>query len=337
MVMMHISILFLTGVLATPAPVDRGHDPVVVVAGVPQSLGATRNYDLIFFRLAEAGIDAFFPTFQTAELPAPSGLGFETDFLPPCTPEDPAFVALRQHDIGLVVPGELLYAGGEIPEMESDPLAELLECAGPAAVVAVTSVDEPALRDPEAAGQLVEALYRRVKTVAPSIPVLMVHAPFPAWVEGDTGGTRPVTPTEITRELGEIRMLSSWSDAAGFDVYPVPPEVAGLALPDASLATDPEATVAAYLSESRSWDRPLDSLLVMQGFGYADLLDGAVDVAPPERHEIEAMLCAATRGGARWLIWWGQGLLDSETDEPWPAVISSRCPDPIPPSGERRR
>lgn len=45
--------------------------PAIVMAGVPRYLGESRDYETLFNALAEAGVIAFFPTFQYQEIPAP--------------------------------------------------------------------------------------------------------------------------------------------------------------------------------------------------------------------------------------------------------------------------
>src|SRR3712207_2444919 len=144
-------------------------------AGVPKSLGQSRDYDRIFSELRAAGFKLFFPTFQYLEQPAAKSLGFEIDFLPPCSADAPAFAALRRHNIQLVVPGEMLYpTESPFPPFASDPLRALIACAGRNNILGVASYDEPAHQGtPES---VLQRLHQRVKQVDPTLPVLMVHA-----------------------------------------------------------------------------------------------------------------------------------------------------------------
>ncbi len=166
-------------------------------AGVPRSLAAARDYPALFAHLEDNGIGLFFPTFQYVEYPALIGYGFEPDFLPPCSPDDPAFKALRASTVQLILPGPLLYP--VLPEA----LRQVLACAG-GHVAAVSSFDEPVSN--EVSFSEVTQLYEQVKMVAPTLDVIMVHAPVP-------DDNRSVVPTSARLEYFES--VRKFSDMAG--------------------------------------------------------------------------------------------------------------------------
>lgn len=126
--------------VAAPLPSGTIATPVFM-AGVPKFLGESRDYDRIFQALADAGVTAFFPTFQYQELPDARSLGYEADFLPPCEADDPAFAAMREHGVKLIVPGQGLYPLDAFPGPDDDPLRALMHCAGEEMIQAVLSID----------------------------------------------------------------------------------------------------------------------------------------------------------------------------------------------------
>ncbi len=309
-----------SGEEATPAV-----QPAFTAAGVPKYLGERRDYEAIFSTLAEAGVGAFFPTFQYQEIPMPASLGFEQDFLPPCTPDDPAFMAMRANGIKLIVPGGLLYPPGDMPPLEDDPLAALRECAGSEGITAVLSIDEPfgAVRDPADPYQDVRAIYERVKRIAPGVPVWMVHAPIPAKLPGEDGRARPVTQDEIAGYLVEVRNFSVYADGFGFDVYPVPMEVADITAPSQGGDVGDYATTvenyARWLSENAAGKT---TFLVLQGFPYDRLFNDGVDIPAPTEAELREMVCRAQANGVGYFVWWGQSFLLAEDQSLWDAVLA---------------
>ncbi|MFV1949864.1 MAG: putative glycoside hydrolase [Anaerolineales bacterium] len=296
----------------------------ITTAGVPKYLSETRDYDVIFSELSKAGVTSFFPTFQYQEIPQALSLGYETDFFPPCSSQDPAFQSLREHNIKLVVPGEMLYPRDNFPPLEDDPLLALLDCTGPGGIAAVLSIDEPfgAIRNPENPYQDVAALYERVKQVMPEIPVMMVHAPIPAYIEENNGSFRPVTQEEIDYYLGEVLNFSIFSDSFGFDVYPIPTDVAGLATPyQTGEVTDYGAAIADYTRWLRenAGDKPY--FMVLQGFPYSRLFDASKVLPAPTGAELQEMACLTWQGGVSDIIWWGQGFLLEEDEPLWQNIL----------------
>ncbi len=302
-----------------PTTAQQQPEVTFIAAGVPTYVVDGRDYDRAFEQLADAGITVFFPTFQYQEIPDPRSLGYETDFLPPCSSEDPAFVAMRAHNIRLLAPGQLLYPPGQpMPSDENDPLLALLECAGYEGVVGVLSIDEPfgAIRDPENPYQDVAALYERVKTVAPELPVLMVHAPVPAVVGGES-----ITPALIDYYLGEVAVFSQYADAVGFDVYPIPSEVADVTTPyQGGAQVDHATTVAEYIQWLQMLDKPY--FMALQAFSYDRLYaDTTAAIRPPTEAELRDMVCITVQEGALAVVWWGQSFLTEDDAPLWESVL----------------
>ena len=309
--------LLVFGALAAPvAAQEHG------LAGVPRDLAASRDHAAIFAYLAAHGLSVFMPTYQYQEVPEARSLGFETDFLPPCDPDAPQFVALRDSGLRLLVPGLLLYAEGSAGGV--DPLAELIRCTGRAAIFGVLSQDEPVLNAiPEAE---VAALYRRVKAVDPSIPVVMVHAPLLA--------DRPDHARADGRAayLDAVRRYSQHADWVGFDVYPVPLPISQILTPDGPPPTDPAAAVRAYADWLAKVLPERRHVSVLQGFGIRDLHDpdwAARNVpqelwqaaGPPSGEETRAMYAAARDAGHGLIVWWGIAALETASQPPLPDIL----------------
>lgn len=338
--MRHIGLAFLlmiTSVLISrnqPSVAAAEQRPVIVIAaGVPKYLGETRDYDRIFAELASAGVTAFLATSQYQEIPAALALDYEVDFLPPCKADSPAFTAMRKHKIQLIVPGALLYPPGAFPPLAEDPLRSLLDCLGKDLIFAVFSVDEPvnALTDATDPVKNVRELYERVKQVAPQIPVMMVHAPLPSETVDTTGTTRPTTQAELDAYLRQVEQFSVYADIIGFDVYPIPPEIA--AVPAPGLGTRrvnyPEA-FPAYLDWLKEVAAGRPVFMVLQGFSYARLLDAATaqeavdagfDLRFPTQAELREMACL-TAASDGMIAWWGQSHLVEEDAAFWGDLLA---------------
>jgi len=311
-------------------------EPGVIAAGVPKYLVGDDppDYQQIFTDLVASGITTFIPTFQYQELPLPLSLGYETDFLPPCDINDPAFAALRAAGMGLLVPGQLIYQRGNYPPVEQDPLARIGECAGPGVVTGILSIDEPfgAVSDPGDPYRDVRELYQRVKLINPDLPVYMVHAPIPAFIEEEDGTVRPVTQEEIDHYLQEVVSFSQWADVVGFDVYPVPPEVAGITAPGLhGQVADYRQAIPAYTDWLNVNIPGKEHFLVLQAFSFDHLYgepgppDPPTGARVPTAAEMHDMACLALLHGAAEIAWWGQSFLfdpaaDSET---WENVLQT--------------
>ena len=195
-------ILFGVCSLATFAAAS---DPLLGVAGIPVDQGKTRDYNRIFETLAKSGVDVFFPTFLYQQHPVIKSLGFESDFGPNCSSDQPSFYNLRKHGLLLLIAADSLYSPTRsLPEFESDPLRAVIACAGTENVLGVLSYDEPAHMGVSV--QAASALYDRVKAISPGMTVYMVHAPL-------TLGTP--APANY---LENVRAISQFADVLGFDV-----------------------------------------------------------------------------------------------------------------------
>ena len=318
---MYLSLLLVVlALLLAPVTASGAADVDFGTSGVPKALAKTRDYDRIFSGLKAAGIDVFFPTFQTQEAPTVKTLGLETDFLAPCSSDSPAFRAMRENGIRLLIPGELLYPGeGDFAPLDSDPLRALLECAGREGVYGVLNFDEPAHNGKDSS--LSQRLYERVKQVDPSVPVIMVHAPI--ILDQD----KHKTAEGRQAYLDEVARQSVFSDIVGFDVYPVPQEVAWIGSPTSGDQTvDHARGVKDYMDWIRQNVPGKKYFIVLQGFSYKDqyqpfyfTLFGqhiADVVRPPTREETLEMARIGIENGASFVIWWGTSMLADEEDGP---------------------
>jgi hypothetical protein len=308
--------------------------PIVIAAGVPKYLGETRDYDRIFAELSEAGVTAFLSTTQYQEVPTTLALGTEVDFLPPCEPTSPAFAAMRKYGVKLIVPGQLFYGTDEFPALDDDPLRALMECAGEGMIFAVLSIDEPvnAIRNPDDPAQDVRALYERVKLIAPDLPVMMVHAPLPTEITEPDGSVRPPTLAEIDHYLSLAQDLSRYADMIGFDLYPIPPELAPIFAPgQGSSPVDYPTAFPGYLEwlNQTASGRPV--FMVLQGFSYERLLDAATAQQAadagyalrfPTPDELRQMVCL-TYADQGMIVWWGQSHLIEDDAEFWGSVLDA--------------
>lgn len=316
-----------------PKPIQPPASFDVIVAGVPKPWGETRDYRFIFDELDAANIQGFMPTFQYQEIPTPQSLGYEVDFITPCKGTDAAFAELASHGVTLIVPGELLYPPppAEFPSMQDDPLAALIACAGRDQIMAITTYDEPTLwvsQDPDARADYPRLLYDRVKQIDPTIPVLMVHAPLPALVE-DAGTPRWITQAEIDVLLADVAWYSQWADAVAFDVYPVPPEIAGIVTPyDIGTLTDYRTGPADYVRWLRNTMPDKLTGIVLQALPYERLAapgwEGDLAGSPaPTRCELSTMVRTTTAEGASFIIWWGGSFLRAEDADLWNDVLGA--------------
>jgi hypothetical protein len=286
-------------------------------AGVPQSLAAPRDYDVLFARLKAAGITLFFPTFQTVEVPSPAGLGYEVDFAAP----GPAYEAALRQGVQILLPASIVYPDGTIPRrLFADPLKKLLEAVGPGVVAGIFSWDEPVHQGVP----LVRCnkLYTRVKQIDPNLPVVMVHAPRKADEERDWAAY-----------FFDVIAYSQYADIAGFDVYPVTQEMMQHTSPAGAVFAEAHLTVRSYVEWWQA-NMPAKALvMVLQGFpqsamytqAWLDANATAEQIAlarAPTAQETEAML-AEVAPFAMVTVWWGQSTLDDETMAPWPAMLAS--------------
>lgn len=313
------------GGLCLSAEVHSQDEPLIGVAGVPRELGATRDYGRIFATLAANGIDLFYPVFQYVEAPHSASLGFETDFVPPCRPDDPAFAAMKAHGVRLIVPAGLLYDRAmPLPPLDQDPLATLIDCTGAETIYGVLSYDEPASSGvPQEASR---ALYERIKAVAPDMPVLMVHAPLRI-----DRGAPGEDPTRLDY-LAEVAGHSRHADIVGFDTYPIPTSIARVGAPDAGdRILDEKTAVGSYLDFMKDAAPGKRYLSVIQNFSPADqyapeLLalvpaELRAQARPPSRAELASMLHTAVEHGASVIVWYGAGFTKTADAPEWRGTL----------------
>lgn len=311
--------------VCSSAEIASTDGPLIGVAGVPKELGATRDYDRIFATLAAHGIGLFYPSFQYVEAPFSASLGFESDFVPPCRPDDPAFAAMRAHGIRLIVPAGLIYDRARpLPPLDRDPLAALIACAGAATIYGVLSYDEPAHTGvPQEASR---ALYARIKAVAPDMPVLMVHAPLR--VESDAPAQDPAR----LDYLAEVAAHSRHADIVGFDTYPIPTSMARVGAPDAGdRIMDERTAVGAYLDFIKDAAPGKRYLAVIQNFSPADqYAPELLALVPaelrararaPSLAEMETMMREAVEHGADVVVWYGGGFTKTADAPQWRGTL----------------
>ncbi|MFT6556368.1 hypothetical protein [Sneathiella sp.] len=317
-----IAFLFLSSTIM------QGQAMEFLLAGAPRPLVKNENYSALFALLQANKIAAFLPTFQYQEIPEPRSFGFESDFVAPCSANDPPFRALRRSSVKLLVPGELIYpdAGqlsGPIPE--NDPLVQLISCVGRDQIYGITNYDEAAFHGRSITD--VQRLYERVKAVDPSLTVLMVHGPLVM--------DRPEFSNHSKRQkyLHDVVRYSRYADIVGFDVYPVPGMIAKLATPLSNgEQVETDQAVPGYLKWMSDHLPEKRKLMVLQGFAYTDMyefdfLKSAVPYAlraiiqPPDSNQLETMLAAAEAYEVEAVIWWGQAALRDTTQAPWPDIL----------------
>jgi hypothetical protein len=302
------------------SPAQENDPPLVIMAGVPKYLGETRDYDLIFSTLAEAGVTAFLPTSQYQKLPEPLALDIDADFFPPCDFDGAPFAAMRKHGVKLLAAADVLYPPGQFPPLDDDPLLKLIECAGDGQVWGVLSYDEPAWSGRNLDD--VRVLYERVKQVAPDLPVLMAHAP--RLIDGE-----PPAQAEIDDYFNHVAEYSVYADMVGFDLYPIPPEIAAILAPGYGQKSVPYAAAfPAYLNWlSDTTGKPV--FMALQGFSYRHLVDDATAqqaeaagfvLRPPSSEELRTMACLTVNAGGG-IAWWGQSHLTAADTEFWTALL----------------
>ncbi|MEQ1843026.1 MAG: hypothetical protein ABL994_21700, partial [Verrucomicrobiales bacterium] len=311
--------------------------PKILAAGAPRFLGESATDDAFFAELAAANMTSFLPIFQYQEVPESQSLPREADFYPPCSRDDDPFRSMRVPGVKLVIPGNLLYASDLTPEQGDEILRTIIDCAGEDGVAAIFSVDEPALGNPDLDQReaQVRLLYERSKLIAPSVPVVMVHAPvMTEWLNSD-GTWSPVTVEQTEAYLAAVSRLSVWSDIVGFDLYIIPAETAKFSAPGHGIdVVDDVVAIPAYLDWLAVNAPGKETLLVLQGFSYTNLLglDEEIDATRrPSLHELTRMACAGWLGGVSHLAWWGQSFLRESDGALWndiKAVSLSISTDP---------
>ncbi|MCW6511345.1 hypothetical protein [Lichenifustis flavocetrariae] len=287
-----------------------------------------RDYPRMFGLLKSNRIEAFLPVFQYVEQPTSKTLGFESDFFPPCSPTSPGFAAVRQYGIKLVVAADVIYPRGQaMPPLDIDPLKTIIGCAGRENIYGVLSYDEPVHQGVSESD--VQRVYQRVKAVDGTVPVLMVQAPMIA--------DQPKFATAAGRNtyLQAVKIYSQYADIVGFDVYPVPREIAKVTSPDDKGAVvDHPATIAGYMAWLKRTLPGKRLMIVLQGFSYADEFDHGFltrtfdaatirAMAGPTAAQMTDMTRIAITGGADTVFWWGPSFVGTVSDPSWSAMTTA--------------
>ncbi|MGB7241001.1 MAG: hypothetical protein WBC93_02805 [Sulfitobacter sp.] len=298
------------------------------VAGSPVASIQGKGFQQLFETLRGNGINSYFPTFQYQEVPAPKSLGFETDFVAPCSADDPAFQALRNTGMKLIIPGEYVYPKpGRIGRTTSanDPLNRIIACAGRNQIAAITNYDEAAFQGRSIND--VAKFYAQVKKIDPTLPVLMVHGPI------ITDKRAFSSQSKIARYLEEVIAYSAHADVVGFDVYPVPAFLAKVATPfSGGVDVAVDRAVGDYMAWLNQAVPNKRKLMVLQGFAYSDLYEKSyreanfpaellATIKAPDKKEMALMLRQARDAGVEFVIWWGPSALPSNDAAPWQTIL----------------
>jgi hypothetical protein len=287
------------------------------VAGVPKALGVKPNFDAIFGQLKSAGVNVFMPFSEYQELPAPKSLDYEKQFYPQFKTDDNAINALQRHGIKLLVPGAILYPDGKVPPLSEDPLKKLLAWVGRKNVYGVYTFDEPVLNKTTTH---CNALYKRVKEVDPSLPVVMIHSPIP-----ETITTKP----DVGGHLDAVKNASQFADVVGFDVYAIPKDLMKVQGPYSGPGAilDYRNAIAEY---SRWLKENLPSkkhMIVLQAFSLRDQghpfwLAKLYGDRRPTKAELQGMVNVAS-GANDSVGWWGQSLVKDTDMRFWNDILDA--------------
>ena len=298
----------------------------IITVGVPRPMAETRDYDTIFKELKSAGINGFLGYFLYEEAPEPKSLGYEADFLPPCTADMPSLKTLRENHMQLLIPGEILYPSGNIPPLDQDPLKQLLACVGLDSVLGVLSYDEPAWRN-ENLFEASRLLYQRVKEVDSSLLVFMVQSALPAIVI-ENGVSRPITEAESDLYFDEVKKYNHYADIIGFDVYPIPTDIASLSTPytRGRLMTDYKTLLSDYLKWLKENSAGKPFFMALQAFSYDNLdkrWSASESKKKPTPAELADMIAITKDNGASYIVWFGPSYLTKDDLPFWQDVLMS--------------
>lgn len=304
-------------VLAPAAWAEDAHEIDFFAAGVPEKLGASSNFDAIFAQLKDAGINVFMPFGQYQELPEPKSLKYENQFYPQFKTDDRAIEALRRHEMKLLIPGAILYPEGKMPPLSEDPLRKLVAWVGRKNVYGVYTFDEPVLNKMTTQ---CDALYKRVKDIDPSLPVVMVHAPIP---EGVT------TRAGFDKHLAEVKAVSRFCDVVGFDVYAIPKDLMKVQGPYSGpgIVLDYRRALTEYIRWLKENLSEKKHLMILQAFclrdqGHPFWLAKLYGDRRPTGAELEDMAKITTDAKVS-MGWWGQSLVKDNDTHFWNDVLNA--------------
>ena len=175
----------------------------------------------------------------------------------------------------------------------------------------------------------VKSLYDRIKTIDSTIPVLMVHGPLVL--------DKPEFASQEQRidYLDKVVTYSEFADVVGFDVYPVTTDVAKVGSPQSqgNIVGYDEA-IPGYINWLRENIPGKKHLMVYQGFSYVDMFesdylntlisaDQRQAIRAPSGTEIKSMIATAISSDVSLVIFWGQGMLRTLDQEPWPNIVET--------------
>ena len=287
-------------------------------AGIPVDLAESRDWNLIFSGLADAGISVFYPCSIYEEIPVVRGLGYEADFVPPPfgTATSEIYDIARAHGITISFSANVLFPlDGSGIDPANSPLQAIINAGGADIIHSIVNYDEPAFNglDPE----LSRAVYEHVKSIDPNIQVIQVHAP----VTGDT-------PQDY---LAAVLEHAQWSDVVGFAVYPIGAMLGERTPQRPDQLVPPAEALQDYMDWLQSELGDHQHIMVLQGFAPADHFsaEALAGFSPEELEtsraptiiEMRQMLSAVS--DADMIFWWGPGLLSSAMGAVWQNILSA--------------
>ncbi len=321
----------------------------VGTAGVPYDLATQMDFDAIFAQMKAAGQSLIMPYSIYEQIPEVKATGLEAAFFPPPwgTAGPEFYDAMDRHGIKMIVPASLLYPDGKIPSAQTatnpiieslialgrpdlvarfypdavappqpDPLVDLLEAVGGRDVIAgFYTYDEPVLH--EVPNEWLKAFYGHVKSLAPELPVMQVHAPIEAgW--------------DANAYLAQVHLAAKWADQVGFAVYGSDLPGAGHQTPYSNGAVvDRVTAVGDYMRWMEQAMPDKLTLGVLQGFGlkhvYSDEALAQLDPAMVEAADAPSIFVmsemARALGNADTVIWFGPSYLDGSSGATWQNVL----------------
>ncbi len=285
--------------------------------GVPHAMGLKPNFDDMFAQLKGAGITVFMPFSEYQEVPQSKTLTYESEFFPKFKKDDMAINAMRRHGIKLLVPGSILYPDGKMPPISEDPLKQLIAWVGRKNVYAVYSFDEPVLTNMQAQ---CEALYKRVKEIDSTLPVMMVHAPVSESITTSAG---------FEKHFAAVRAVSKFSDFVGFDVYAVPKELMKVHGPYSGPGKilDYRGALSEYLLWLKENLPQKKHVMALQAFclrdqGHPLWLAKLYGDRRPNGEELQDMVKITADANAG-VCWWGQSLVKDKDGRFWNQILDA--------------
>ncbi|MZR32407.1 calcium-binding protein [Sneathiella litorea] len=287
-------------------------------AGVPIDLALSRDYELIFKTLSDAGINAFLPLTIYQEIPEIKSLHLEADFFPP--PFGSATTELydlaRQYGIKIAFSADIMYpVGTEIPSADADPLMAIIAMGGRDIIHSVINYDEPVYNGLDPAFS--QAVYEHVKSIDSTLNVQQIHAPV-----GEEA--------DQSAYLQSVLDHAEWADTVGFDVYPVGAHSGAKSPHSGGQILEPAEALKDYVSWLDINLADKEHVMVLQAFEIADLYsteklgtfsaeERAMSREPTE-FEMYAMLEAVS--GVDSVFWFGPSFQAAQSASTWQGVLT---------------